>query len=221
VLCLVRQLLMEYLEENNIPVVIRKKKSYLTYEGIPDRYVYILKKGIIKTSVVTREGREFNLRYMNDFDIVSLFKDESSQEVEAPFNVRVESEEAELYKIVRDQFWTDVNQNRALQDYVKEYYRKNLMYSMKKMQQMLMNGKFGAVCTQLNELYETFGVPTDEGTLIDFEVTNEEISRFCGITSASSVNRMMQRLRESGAIKTQDRKLLVLDIGLIRENIIF
>lgn len=83
-----------------------------------------MKKGIIKTSVVTHEGREFNLRYMNDFDIVSLFKDESSQEVEAPFNVRVESEEAELYKIVRDQFWTDVNQNRALQDYVKEYYRK-------------------------------------------------------------------------------------------------
>lgn len=158
---------------------------------------------------------------MNDFDIVSLFKDESSQEVEAPFNVRVESEEAELYKIVRDQFWTDVNQNRALQDYVKEYYRKNLMYSMKKMQQMLMNGKFGAVCTQLNELYETFGVPVGEGTLIDFEVTNEEIARFCGITSASSVNRMMQRLRESGAIKTQDRKLLVLDIGSIRENIIY
>ena len=87
--------------------------------------------------------------------------------------MRVESEEAELYKIVRDQFWTDVNQNRALQDYVKEYYRKNLMYSMKKMQQMLMNGKFGAVCTQLNELYETFGVPVGEGTLIDFEVTNE------------------------------------------------
>jgi CRP-like cAMP-binding protein len=218
---LVNQLLMEYLEQNNIPVVIRKKKSYLTYEGIPDRYVYILKKGIIKTSVVTREGREFNLRYMNDFDIVSLFKDESSQEVEAPFNVRVESEEAELYKIVRDQFWIDVNQNRELQDYVKEYYRKNLMYSMKKMQQMLMNGKFGAVCTQLNELYETFGVLTDEGTLIDFEVTNEEIARFCGITSASSVNRMIQRLKESGAIKMHDRKFVVLDIGLIRENIIY
>lgn len=89
------------------------------------------------------------------------------------------------------------------------------------MQQMLMNGKFGAVCTQLNELYETFGVPVGEGTLINFEVTNEEIARFCGITSASSVNRMMQRLRESGAIKTQDRKLLVLDIGSIRENIIY
>jgi len=194
-----KQILRDYLEKQAIPVVIRKKKSYLTYEGIPDRYVYILKKGIIKTSVVTHEGREFNLRYLTDFEIVSLFKDESSQEVEAPFNVRVESEEAELYKIVRDQFWADVNRDRLLQDYVKEYYRRNLMDTMKKMQQMLMNGKFGAVCTQINELF----------------------ARFCGITSASSVNRMMQKLRESGALKSVDRKLLVTDIDFIRENIIY
>lgn len=216
-----KQILSRYLEKKSIPVVMRKKKSYLTYEGIPDRYVYILKKGIIKTSVVTHEGREFNLRYLNDFEIVSLFKDEYSQEVEAPFNVRVESEEAALYKIVRDQFWTDVNHNRQLQDYVKEYYRKNLMDTMKKMQQMLMNGKYGAVCTQINELYETFGVKTADGVLIDFEVTNEEIARFCGITSASSVNRMMQRLREAGALQSVDRKLLVKNIEMIRENIIY
>jgi len=151
----------------------------------------------------------------------SLFKDEYSQEVEAPFNVRVESEEAALYKIVRDQFWTDVNHDRQLQDYVKEYYRKNLMDTMKKMQQMLMNGKYGAVCTQINELYETFGVKTADGVLIDFEVTNEEIARFCGITSASSVNRMMQRLREAGALQSVDRKLLVTNIEMIRENIIY
>ena len=220
-LCLVKQLLMDYLEQNNIPVVIRKKRSYLTYEGIPDRYVYILKKGIIKTSVVTHEGREFNLRYMNDFDIVSLFKDESSQEVEAPFNVRVESEEAELYKIVRDQFWTDVNQNRALQDYVKEYYRKNLMYSMKKMQQMLLNGKLGAVCTQLYELYDLFGVRTEEGMLIDFSITNEEIAKFCGISTASSVNRILKQLKKDGIITVKDHHIVILNMDLLEDNIIF
>ncbi|EAC5449688.1 Crp/Fnr family transcriptional regulator, partial [Listeria monocytogenes] len=36
-----KQILRDYLEKQAIPVVIRKKKSYLTYEGIPDRYVYI------------------------------------------------------------------------------------------------------------------------------------------------------------------------------------
>ncbi len=57
------------------------------------------------------------------------------------------------------------------------------------MQQMLMNGKFGAVCTKSAELY-VFGVQTTEGVGVDFEVC-EEIAAF-GITSASSVNRMMQ-----------------------------
>lgn len=145
-----KQVLRDYLETGGFPVITKKRKSYLTYEGIEDRYVYILKKGIIKTSVISKEGREFNLRYMNNFEIVSLFKDESSQIVDAPFNVRVESEEAHLYKIERDQFWIDVNRQMPLQHYVKEYYRISLMYTMKKMQQMLMNGKFGAVCTQIN-----------------------------------------------------------------------
>ena len=36
------------------------------------------------------------------------------------------------------------------------------------MQQMLLNGKLGAVCTQLYELYDLFGVRTEEGMLIDF-----------------------------------------------------
>ncbi len=215
-----KQVLRDYLETGGFPVITKKRKSYLTYEGIEDRYVYILKKGIIKTSVISKEGREFNLRYMNNFEIVSLFKDESSQIVDAPFNVRVESEEAHLYKIERDQFWIDVNRQMPLQHYVKEYYRISLMYTMKKMQQMLMNGKFGAVCTQINELYETFGRPVEEGILIDFEVTHEEIARFCGITSASSVNRMIQRLREEQAIKMQDRKMIVTNIDLIRQNII-
>jgi hypothetical protein len=32
---------------------------------------------------------------------------------------------------------------------------------------------------------------------------------------------MMQKLRESGALKSVDRKLLVTDIDFIRENIIY
>ncbi|BDQ60086.1 hypothetical protein EfsSVR2332_01640 [Enterococcus faecalis] len=85
---------------------------------------------------------------------------------------------------------------------------------------MLMNGKFGAVCTQIYEMYDSFGVETEEGILIDFVVTNEEIAHFCGITSASSVNRMMQQLKELGAIELRNRKILIKDLDMIRDNII-
>ena len=85
------------------------------YEGIQDRYVYILKDGIIKTSVISRDGREFNLRYITGLEIVSLLKDEYSQFIDSPFNIRIESEKAELYQIDRVQFWKDVNESEELQ----------------------------------------------------------------------------------------------------------
>lgn len=215
------QILKKYLTKGNFPVVVKEKKKYLMYEGIQDRYVYILKDGIIKTSVISRDGREFNLRYITGLEIVSLLKDEYSQFIDSPFNIRIESEKAELYQIDRVQFWKDVNESEELQLYVKDYYRVRLLYAMKKLQQMLMNGKFGAVCTQLYDLYESFGVETSEGILIDFVVTNEEIAHFCGIASASSVNRMMQQLKDSGAIEMRKRKILIKDLEAIKENIIF
>ncbi|MHC5229746.1 Crp/Fnr family transcriptional regulator [Enterococcus sp. LJL99] len=212
--------LQDYLDANAFPFVLKKKKKYIVYEGLQDSSVYILKKGIIKTSVISHDGREFNLRYINSLEIASLLKDEYSKFTDAPFNIRIESPTAELYKIDRVKFWQDINNSPKLQDYVKEYYRVNLLKTMKKMQQMLMNGKFGAVCTQLYELYETFGIETEQGILIDFVVTNEEIARFCGITSASSVNRMMQQLRDTDAIEIVNRKILIKNLDAIQENII-
>lgn len=215
------RVLEEYLQAHDFPVVVKEKKKYLTYEGLQDSNVYILKSSTIKTSVISRDGREFNLRYINSLEIVSLLKDEYSQFIDAPFNIRVESCKAELYQIDRVQFWKDINQNLDLQLFVKDYYRVRLLHSMKRMQQMLMNGKFGAVCTQIYELYDTFGVKTSDGLLIDFVVTNEEIAHFCGIASASSVNRMMQQLKDMGAITIKKRKILILDLEIIKDNIIF
>lgn len=213
-------ILKNYLSSQEFPVVIKDRKKYLTYEGLQDRFVYILKNGVIKTSVISRDGREFNWRYINTVEIVSLLRDEYSQFTDAPFNIRIESPQAELYRIDRVRFWQDVNQSFELQNYVKDYYRERLLFSMKKMQQMLMNGKFGAVCAQINELYETFGVETPAGYLIDFVVTNEEIAHFCGITSASSVSRMLQQLKELGAIELQNHKIIITDLEQIQENII-
>nr|CAI59968.1 Crp/Fnr family transcription regulator [Listeria ivanovii] len=79
-------ILDNYVSSNDFQIITRKKRKYLTYEGLEDSYVYILKKGIIKTSIISRDGREFNLGYINKMDIVSLLKDEYSQFANAPFN---------------------------------------------------------------------------------------------------------------------------------------
>jgi CRP-like cAMP-binding protein len=64
--------LTNYLEQKKFPIVSKEYKKYLLYEGIQDHHVYILKSGVIKTSVVSRDGREFNLEYINELEVVSL-----------------------------------------------------------------------------------------------------------------------------------------------------
>lgn len=215
------RVLKEYLERNNFPIVRKRYHKYLTFEGVEDCYTYILKEGTVKASVISNDGREFNLRYIKDLEIVSLIKDEYSQFIDSPYNIRVESEYAEFYRINRVKFWEQINDDPKMQHYVKEYYRYRLLYSMKKMQQMLLNGKLGAVCTQLYELYDLFGVRTEEGLVIDFIITNEEIAKFCGISTASSVSRILKQLKKSGIIKVKDHRIIITNMELLEDNIIF
>ena len=205
------RVLKEYLDKNDFPIIRKGYHKYLTFEGMEDSHTYILKEGTVK----------FNLRYIKDLEIVSLLKDEYSQFIDSPYNIRVESEYAEFYRINRVRFWQNINQDPKLQHYVKEYYRYRLLYSMKKMQQMLLNGKLGAVCTQLYELYDLFGVRTEEGMLIDFSITNEEIAKFCGISTASSVNRILKQLKKDGIITVKDHHIVILNMDLLEDNIIF
>lgn len=67
---------------------------------------------MVKTSIILRDGREFNISYLKAPDIISLLRDEVSQYTSAPFNVRIESETAVFYKIPRVTFWEYVNEDK-------------------------------------------------------------------------------------------------------------
>lgn len=118
--------LIKFLEEKEVPTITKKRNTYLTYYGLEQQDTYVLKEGVIKTSIILRDGREFNISYIKGPDIISLLKDEVSQYTSAPFNVRIESETATFYRIPRVLFWEYVNQDTKLQDYVNSYYRNKL-----------------------------------------------------------------------------------------------
>lgn len=118
--------LLEFLEKKDIPTVHKLRHAYLTYYGLDQQNTYVLKEGVVKTSIILRDGREFNISYLKAPDIISLLRDEVSQYTSAPFNVRIESETAVFYKIPRVTFWEYVNEDKKLQDYINAYYREQL-----------------------------------------------------------------------------------------------
>ena len=98
---MVSNYLVKFLEEKEVPTITKKRHTYLTYYGLEQQDTYVLKEGIVKTSIILRDGREFNISYIKGPDIISLLKDEVSQYTSAPFNVRIESETATFYRILR------------------------------------------------------------------------------------------------------------------------
>ena len=211
--------LLSFLSQRNIPTITRKRHTYLTYCGLEQQYTYILKEGVVKTSIILKDGREFNIAYLKGPNIISLLRDEISSYTSAPFNVRVETEEATFYLIPSVEFWNYINNDRKLQDYVKEYYRLNLAEAIQRQQLMSMNGRTGAVCAFLYTLVHQFGKEHKNGWLIDFPVTNEDIAGFCGISTRNSVNRILHNLKEQGIIDIQNQKILVMDMLYMQQYV--
>lgn len=211
--------LIKFLEEKDVPTVTKKRHTYLTYYGLEQQDTYVLKEGVIKTSIILRDGREFNISYIKGPDIISLLKDEVSQYTSAPFNVRIESDTAVFYRILRVLFWEYVNQDTNLQDYVNSYYRNKLSEAILRQQLMTMNGKNGAVCAFIYSLIPLFGRKLKDGIIIDFQVTNDDIAGFCGISTRNSVNRILRGLREENVITMVNQKILILDEDYLKQFI--
>ena len=126
---------------------------------------------------------------------------------------------ATFYRIPRVLFWSYVNQDQKLQDYVNAYYREKLTEAIFRQQLMIMNGKTGAICSFLYQLIHLFGRKVEAGILIDFQITNDDIAGFCGISTRNSVNRILRGLREENIITMVNQKIVVLDKDYLKQFI--
>lgn len=177
-----------------------------------------MREGVAKTSIILPDGREFNLSYVIGPDIVSLLRDEVSKYTSAPFNVRIETEKALFFRLPRTTFWNYVKEDVTLQRIVRDYYRQKLSQNIQTLQNMIMNGKTGAICALLYKLSKQFGVKLDNGNvLIDFIITNEDIAGFCGISTRNSVNRIIHNLKEKNIIAVKDKKFVIIDMDYLSE----
>ena len=205
---------IQYLEEIQIPIQIKDRHTCL---DLNERDMYILKRGIVKVSLIMQDEREFNITFLQGPDVVSLYCDCLTQFRDCHPKIRVESEKAEFYCISKDKFYERTKEDAKLQHYVNTYYRKRLKHAVTREQVMIMNSKAGAVCSWLYRLASLFGIQTQKGIFIDLQVTNEDIANFCGITTRNSVNRVIRGLKEKNVIQVINNRIIVLDMDYLKQ----
>ena len=166
------------LEKEKVSILIKDRHTCL---DLNDSNMYILKKGIVKVSLIMQDEREFNITYLKGPDVVSLYCDCLTEFRKCLPKIRIESEQAELYCISKEKFYKRVNEDANLQNYVNTYYRNRLKLAITREQVMIMNSKAGGVCSWLYRLASLFGIQTQKGIFIDLQVTNEDIANFNNI----------------------------------------
>lgn len=208
-----RELFLDFFTEHEVPVIRKRRHTFLNMD---DENVYVLKEGVVKVSVLMRDGREFNIAYLKGFDILSMFKDAVVDCKFSSLMIRVESEEASFCLVSREDFSRAVKRDEKLKEYVEAYYRENLQRALYRQKCMTMNGKSGAIYGFLYNLISLFGKENEEGILIDMQVTNDDIAGFCGISTRNSVNRILRGLREENVIRIVDNKILILNADYLK-----
>ena len=208
-----RELFLDFFTEHEVPVIRKRRHTFLNMD---DENVYVLKEGVVKVSVLMRDGREFNIAYLKGFDILSMFKDAVVDCKFSSLMIRVESDEASFYCVSKELFNQLLNEHSELVEYVNTYYRKKLSETISRQELMTMNGKSGAIYAFLYNLISLFGKENEEGILIDMQVTNDDIAGFCGISTRNSVNRILRGLREENVIRIVDNKILILNADYLK-----
>ena len=206
--------IIQCLEGKKVSILIKDRHTSL---DLNERDMYILKKGIVKVSLIMQDEREFNITYLKGLDAVSLYCDCLTQFRNCLPKIRVESEQAIFYKMSKEEFLKCVKEDASLQEYVNTYYRKRLSIAITREQVMIMNSKAGTVCSWLYRLASLFGIQTQEGIFIDLQVTNEDIANFCGITTRNSVNRVIRGLKEKNIIQVKNNRIIVLDMDYLKQ----
>lgn len=167
---------IQYLEKEKVSILIKDRHTCL---DLNESNMYVLKKGIVKVSLIMQDDCEFNITYLKGPDAVSLYCDCLTQFRNCRPKIRVESEQAELYCISKEEFYKRVKEDANFQNYVNTYYRNRFKLAFTREQVMIMNSKAGAVCSWLYRLASLLGIQTQKGIFIDLQVTNEDIANYC------------------------------------------
>ena len=72
---------------------------------------------------------------------------------------------------------------------------------------MVKKGRFVFICKKNKQFV---WCEQEDGFLIDFNITNEDIAGFFGISTRNSVNRILNELKREGVLDIRQQKIVIL-----------
>ncbi|WP_340373047.1 Crp/Fnr family transcriptional regulator [Peribacillus sp. FSL E2-0218] len=193
-----------------------EKGCFLFQESTSANDLYYILSGKVELSKVVPDGRDLTLRICSENDLVGetiLFSLNPKYMMNAKMledgNVAVISKESLEQKISSDS-------SLAIEmiTWLSAQNRKN----QAKFRDMLLHGKKGAFYSTLIRLSNSYGKEVEDGKVINFPFTNQELANFCG-SSREVVNRLLSHLRKNDVVSIKKGIITILDIDYLKQEI--
>jgi CRP/FNR family cyclic AMP-dependent transcriptional regulator len=186
----------------------------LTYEGSRGAEVLVLLSGRAKISIDTEDGREVVLGFCGPGRLIGEFavidREARSGTIEA-------LEPIEALALAGEDFLALLEQRPGvsmalLRDLVRRFRDVDRLRI-----EFASAHTLGRVAARLTELVDQHGEPVTDGIAITLPISQEELAGWAG-SSRESTAKALQTLRGLGAIRTERRRIVVLDEEALRRQ---
>ncbi len=190
-----------------------KKRQLIFVEGEPGEAIYIILDGKVKLTKSTPSGRELilGIRQTGEpFAEVVLFDG-------GVYPATAEVIEDSEIGILRNH---DVEQlvmnNSAISIALLKTMSQRLRVSQQKLRDLALKDTLGGMVNTLKRLAKEHGTKTEQGILIDLNLTHQDLANFIG-TSRESANRFISDLKKSKIISVDKGKITIIDMEKFQE----
>jgi CRP/FNR family transcriptional regulator, cyclic AMP receptor protein len=191
-----------------------KAGSTLTHEGAPGSEVLVIVSGRVKITVTTAAGREIVLQFCGPGDLVGEFAviDRGSRSGTAEALEPVEAlaiSAADFRAMIETMPGFAVALLRSVVRRFRDSDRMRVEFAAAQ--------TLGRVAARLIELADRHGEPVDGGIAITLPLSQEELAGWTG-SSREAVAKALHTLRALGYIRTERRRIIVLDEEELRRQ---
>jgi CRP/FNR family transcriptional regulator, cyclic AMP receptor protein len=184
-----------------------KVGSTLMHEGGPGAEVVVLVSGRVKVAVTTAEGREIVLRFCGPGELVGdlavIDRESRSGSAEA-------LEPVEALAISAAEFRAMIEGSPSFASALLRDLVGRFRDADRRRVEFAAAQTLGRVAARLVELSDRHGESVDDGVAITLPISQEELAGWTG-SSREAVAKALHTLRNLGCIRTERRRITVLD----------
>ncbi len=189
------------------------KKDIIFGEGDPSDFLYIVKKGKVKITKMSQEGKEIILEIISPGDMFGAVA--VLQGFPYPANA-VAMEKTEVIKLHRNALMRILDRFPSVMYCLAMNIGERMRGSHEMLKNIALERVEARIAALLLKLADKMGEDTEEGRAINMKLTKQDVADMVGTTVETSI-RTMSKFKKKGLIKEEGGRVIITDLPALRE----